>query len=135
MLAPVMSASVLNCGPVRVHQLQLGNMQNYQYILDNGEVAITVDAAWDIPKIRKYVEKMNLRLVGGLYTHGHFDHIGGAFPGSNGLPVQGAAELQDLPLYLGAKDIEAAELQTSSKWNPLMEGDKVPLLGDAVEIW
>lgn len=29
---------------------------------------------------------------------------------------------KDLPLYLGAKDIEAAELQTSSKWNPLMEG-------------
>ena len=36
-----------------------------RYILDNGEVAITVDAAWDIPKIRKYVEKMNLRPVEG----------------------------------------------------------------------
>lgn len=36
-----------------------------RYILDNGEVAITVDAAWDIPKIRKYVEKMNLRPVDG----------------------------------------------------------------------
>ena len=28
-------------------------------------MAITVDAAWDIPKIRKYVEKMNLRPVEG----------------------------------------------------------------------
>lgn len=32
-----------------------------RYVLDNGEVAITVDAAWDIPKIRQYVEKKQLR--------------------------------------------------------------------------
>ncbi|CAL1131422.1 unnamed protein product [Cladocopium goreaui] len=133
-----MSIAVLDCGPVRVHQLQLGPMSNYQYVLDNGKVAVTVDAAWDIPKIRRYVEKKELRLVAGLYTHGHFDHVGGKFPGSSEGPVQGALELQDLPLYLGVRDIEAAELQTqvaASKWHPLKEGDKVQLLGDDVQIW
>ncbi|CAK8987576.1 unnamed protein product [Durusdinium trenchii] len=138
LLSPALAASVLDCGALRVHQLQLGNMQNYQYVLDNGEVAITVDAAWDIGKIRRYIEKMDLRLIGGLYTHGHFDHIGGAFPGSSGPPVQGAAQLQDLPLYLGTNDIEAATLQTkldASRWHPLKEGDTLPLLGDRVQIW
>ena len=116
-----------------------------RYVLDNGKVAVTVDAAWDIPKIRRYVEKKDLRpaalsalplhhafnlfaplqsfmnlivsclcsrnwrfailciilhqlsppgrwrdirypvacrLVAGLYTHGHFDHVGGKFPGA-----------------------------------------------------
>eukprot|EP00913_Durusdinium_trenchii_P002731 g2527.t1 len=61
LLSPALAASVLDCGALRVHQLQLGNMQNYQYVLDNGEVAITVDAAWDIGKIRRYIEKMDLR--------------------------------------------------------------------------
>ena len=32
-----------------------------RYVLDNGKVAVTVDAAWDIPKIRRYVEKKELR--------------------------------------------------------------------------
>ena len=61
------------------------------------------------------------RLVAGLYTHGHFDHVGGSVPGSG--PVQGARELGEIALYLGQKDIDFAALQSGVKaWRPLQEG-------------
>ncbi|CAJ1395213.1 unnamed protein product [Effrenium voratum] len=135
LLGHAQGAAVLDCGGVHVHQLQLGQMANYQYIIDNGEVALTVDAAWDVPRIQRYLEKKELRLVGALYTHGHYDHLGGSVPGAGGVPIQGAKELEAAgqPLYLGSRDIEAATAQTglkASKWHPLREGDTVSLLPD-----
>eukprot|EP00931_Biecheleriopsis_adriatica_P010852 TRINITY_DN111915_c0_g1_i1.p1 TRINITY_DN111915_c0_g1~~TRINITY_DN111915_c0_g1_i1.p1 ORF type:complete len:278 (-),score=52.61 TRINITY_DN111915_c0_g1_i1:68-901(-) len=136
---PADTAAVLSCGgSLRVHQLSLGQMNNYQYLIDNGIDAVSVDAAWDISRIRRYVEKLGLRLVGGLYTHGHFDHTGGQMPGmSMGGSVQGAAEMQDLPIWIGAQDVAAAELQTGlgeKAWRAVRDGDSISVLGDHVEV-
>ncbi|CAE7248404.1 baeB, partial [Symbiodinium microadriaticum] len=82
LLAPAaaLGAAVLDCGSWRVHQLELGQMSNYQYVVDNGKEAVSVDAAWDVARLQRYLQKQNLKLIAGLYTHGHFDHIGGSVP-------------------------------------------------------
>ncbi|CAE7449987.1 gloB, partial [Symbiodinium pilosum] len=119
--------------------LELGQMANYQYVIENGKDAVSVDAAWDIGRLRRYAEKQGKKLVAGLYTHGHFDHIGGSTPGSASEPLPGALELRraKIPIFLGAGDIEAATLQTkldATKWKPLKEGDTLSLLGDDLPI-
>lgn len=131
---------MLSCGDgLRVHQLKLGQMANYQYVIDDGVDAVSVDAAWDIPEMKRYVEKLGLNLTGGLYTHGHFDHTGGQRPGGGGL-IQGAAELRqngDIPIWIGKGDIEAAELQTGVKhnaWTAVHDGDSLSILGDHVQV-
>lgn len=147
-IAGVDAAAVLNCSSrLRIHQLTLGTMQNYQYILDNGRDAVSVDAAWDVPRMRKYLNRQGLKLIGGLYTHGHFDHIGGQMPGMQMGRIQGASELRNLhgegvgppplPIWIGTDDIEAASLQTglgASTWTAVHEGDMLSILGEQVHI-
>merc|ERR1712135_10557 len=66
-------------------------MANYQYLLEDGQVAVTVDAAWSVPRIRRYADKLGVRVVGALYTHGHFDHVGGQVSGRPS--VEGASSV------------------------------------------
>eukprot|EP00933_Yihiella_yeosuensis_P006710 TRINITY_DN111468_c0_g1_i1.p1 TRINITY_DN111468_c0_g1~~TRINITY_DN111468_c0_g1_i1.p1 ORF type:complete len:340 (-),score=79.88 TRINITY_DN111468_c0_g1_i1:42-1016(-) len=137
---------LIKCGDFAVHQLALGPMKNYQYIIDNGRDAVTVDAAWDVPFLSKYMEAQKLKLVGSLYTHGHFDHVGNkaVFAKTEGQQhVQGAAELKQemrrnmhYPLWIGSNDLEAAEKQTgvhSAYWKTVKDGTTIPAL-DGVKI-
>lgn len=146
---PAYGAAVLDCGAgLRVHQLSLGSMKNYQYVLEHDRDAVTVDAAWDIPRIQRYVQSQGLNLVGALYTHGHFDHVGGQLPGAGGSQVQGAAELlksardqakadQPLPLWIGTADVDAATLQTGlnqKAWTAVREGESLEPLGSGARV-
>merc|ERR1712136_195888 len=66
-------------------------------------VAVTVDAAWSVPRIRRYADKLGVRVVGALYTHGHFDHVGGQVsgrPSVKGLPAFLVTSLQAARTFL-----------------------------------
>ncbi len=59
-----------------VHQLQVGNMQNFTYVLEDEETseAIILDPSWDLDEIKRIIEKNNLIIKYIVNTHHHFDH-------------------------------------------------------------
>ncbi|HKC79441.1 MAG TPA: MBL fold metallo-hydrolase, partial [Nitrosopumilaceae archaeon] len=61
---------------MKVHQIQVGNMQNFTYILEDedSDTAIVLDPSWDLEEIQKVIEKNNLKVKYIVNTHHHFDH-------------------------------------------------------------
>jgi len=61
---------------VKVNQIEVGNMQNFTYIIedDDSNVAIVLDPSWDIEELQKIIEKKNLEVKYIVNTHHHFDH-------------------------------------------------------------
>jgi hydroxyacylglutathione hydrolase len=61
---------------MKVHQIQVGNMQNFTYILEDEDTdtAIVLDPSWDLEEIQKIIEKNNLKIQYIVNTHHHFDH-------------------------------------------------------------
>lgn len=61
---------------MKVHQIQVGNMQNFTYILEDEDTdtAIVLDPSWDLEEIQKIIEKNNLKVKYIVNTHHHFDH-------------------------------------------------------------
>src|SRR5260370_26184980 len=61
---------------MKVHQIQVGNMQNFTYILEDEDTdtAIVLDPSWDLEEIQKVIEKNDLKVKYIVNTHHHFDH-------------------------------------------------------------
>lgn len=87
-------------------------MQNFVYLIGDARTreAVVVDAAWDVRGIRSYLANENMRLVGAVVTHYHFDHTGGTPPppfDQLGIKVPGVRELaveDKLPVYVNRND-------------------------------
>lgn len=61
-------------------QLEVGPMENFIYLIGDrakGE-CVMVDPAWDVKSVLKQAEDDGMKVVGGLVTHTHFDHVNGA---------------------------------------------------------
>jgi len=61
---------------MKVYQIEVGNMQNFTYILEDEDTddAIVLDPSWDIEEIQKVIDKNNLKVKYIVNTHHHFDH-------------------------------------------------------------
>ena len=61
---------------MKVHQLEVGGMQNFTYILEDEQTseAVIIDPSWDLDMILEVVEKNNLKIKYVINTHHHFDH-------------------------------------------------------------
>lgn len=59
-----------------VHQLQVGNMQNFTYVLEDEETreGIILDPSWDLDEIKQIIKKYSLTIKYIVNTHHHFDH-------------------------------------------------------------
>lgn len=59
-----------------VHQVEVGNMQNFTYVVEDEETseAIVIDPSWDLEKIMDIVQKNGLTVKYIVNTHYHFDH-------------------------------------------------------------
>lgn len=61
---------------MKVHQLQVGNMQNFTYILEDEKTgeAVLVDPSWDLDVVEQLITRNNLKIKYIINTHHHFDH-------------------------------------------------------------
>ena len=61
---------------MKVHQIQVGNMQNFTYILEDESTGegIIIDPSWDLDKIEKVIKRNDLKIKYIVNTHHHFDH-------------------------------------------------------------
>lgn len=59
-----------------VHQILVGNMQNFTYVVedDGTEEAIVIDPSWDLDKVQQIITRKNLNIKYIVNTHHHFDH-------------------------------------------------------------
>lgn len=64
---------------MKVHQIQVGNMQNFTYIVEDEESrqAILIDPSWDLIELEMIIKKNDLTIKYIVNTHHHFDHTRG----------------------------------------------------------
>eukprot|EP00928_Gymnodinium_smaydae_P076975 TRINITY_DN60080_c0_g1_i1.p1 TRINITY_DN60080_c0_g1~~TRINITY_DN60080_c0_g1_i1.p1 ORF type:complete len:298 (-),score=36.98 TRINITY_DN60080_c0_g1_i1:51-944(-) len=135
-------ATLVPCSEdLKIHQFSFGAMGNYQYLIQSGMRAVTVDAAWNISGILHYAKELGLELVGALYTHHHADHVGGRFNSRASDPtITGALDIaaSKVPLWIGAVDLKQASSTSGvalAKWTALSEGEVLrPFPGSQVEV-
>lgn len=60
-------------------QLEVGPMQNYIYLIGDRakRECLMVDPAWDVATVLEQAKKDDMKVVGALVTHAHFDHVNG----------------------------------------------------------
>lgn len=61
---------------MKVYQIQVGNMENFTYILEDEESgeAIILDPSWNLDEIQKEIVRRDLKIKYIVNTHHHFDH-------------------------------------------------------------
>jgi glyoxylase-like metal-dependent hydrolase (beta-lactamase superfamily II) len=61
---------------MKVYQLEVGNMQNFTYVLEDEETkeAVVIDPSWDLDLVIETIERNNLKVKYVINTHHHFDH-------------------------------------------------------------
>lgn len=61
---------------MKVHQIQVGNMQNFTYVVEDEETdeAIVIDPSWNLEQIEQIIQRNNLKIKYVINTHHHFDH-------------------------------------------------------------
>ena len=61
---------------MKVHQLQVGNMQNFTYIVEDEDTseAILIDPSWELVELELIIKKNDLKIKYIVNTHHHFDH-------------------------------------------------------------
>jgi glyoxylase-like metal-dependent hydrolase (beta-lactamase superfamily II) len=61
---------------MKVYQLEVGNMQNFTYVLEDDETkeAVIIDPSWDLDLVIETIERNDLKVKYVINTHHHFDH-------------------------------------------------------------
>ncbi|MFB5605819.1 MAG: MBL fold metallo-hydrolase [Nitrosarchaeum sp.] len=61
---------------MKVHQIQVGNMQNFTYVVEDEETdeGIVIDPSWDLDQVEQIIKRNNLKIKYIVNTHHHFDH-------------------------------------------------------------
>jgi glyoxylase-like metal-dependent hydrolase (beta-lactamase superfamily II) len=61
---------------MKVHQIQVGNMQNFTYIVEDEDTneAILIDPSWELVELELIIKRNDLKIKYIVNTHHHFDH-------------------------------------------------------------
>ena len=79
-------------------QMELGPMENFVYLVgskDTREVFV-VDPAWQVDTVLKAAKEEDLKIVGALVSHYHFDHTNG---------IEELLGALNVPIYVNKKDV------------------------------
>jgi hydroxyacylglutathione hydrolase len=59
-----------------VYQLEVGNMQNFTYVVEDEETkeSVVIDPSWDLDLVIEIIERNALKIKYIINTHHHFDH-------------------------------------------------------------
>lgn len=121
---------------MKVHQIQVGNMQNFSYIVEDegSSEAIIIDPSWDLIELEMIIKKHNLKIKYIVNTHHHFDHTLGneAMAESTKAPII-QHEFSELKHEITVKDgdfIEFGNSKLKVLHTPGHSPDSICLVGD-----
>ncbi len=121
---------------MKVHQIQVGNMQNYTYIVEDEETseAIIIDPSWDLVELELIIKRNNLKVKYIVNTHHHFDHTLGneAMAKSTGAKIiQHKASTLDHDIEISEGDkIKFGNSELTVIYTPGHSKDSICLVGD-----
>ncbi|MBI3253308.1 MAG: MBL fold metallo-hydrolase [Nitrosopumilales archaeon] len=121
---------------MKVHQLQVGNMQNFTYILEDEKTgeAVLVDPSWDLDAVEQLITRNNLKIKYIVNTHHHFDHTIGneAMTNTTGAKIiqHEASTLKHDIIVKGGDKIRFGESEVVVFHTPGHSKDSICLVGD-----
>jgi len=83
---------------MNIEVLELGPMANCTYLVSEANNALLIDPGWDMPYIEHTLTQKKLKLLGVLFTHGHFDHVKDCEPLLRAHHLQAYLEEKDVAL-------------------------------------
>lgn len=121
---------------MKVHQIQVGNMQNFTYVVEDEDTTegIIIDPSWDLDQIEQIIKRNNLKIKYIINTHHHFDHtLGneGMIKSTNAKIIQ--HEKSELKHDIAIKDGDVIEFGNSKLTilhTPGHSKDSMCLIGD-----
>jgi len=121
---------------VKVHQIQVGNMQNFTYVVEDDDTneGIVIDPSWDLDQIEQIITRNDLKIKYIVNTHHHFDHTLGneALAKSIGVKII-QHEVSELPHDITVKDGDVINFGNSELrvlHTPGHSKDSICLIGD-----
>ena len=79
-------------------QMELGPMENFVYLVGSKETreVFVVDPAWQVDTVLRVAKEEDLKIVGALVSHYHFDHTNG---------IEELLGALNVPVYVNKKDV------------------------------
>ena len=121
---------------MKVYQIEVGNMQNFTYVLEDEETeeAVIIDPSWDLDLVIDVMEKNNLKVKYIINTHHHFDHTIGndamvKSTGSKIIQHSASALKNDIRISDGDK-IKFGNSELTVVHTPGHSNDSICLIGD-----
>ncbi len=121
---------------MKVHQIQVGNMQNFSYIIEDEDTrnAIIIDPSWELVELEMIIKRNDLKIKYIVNTHHHFDHTLGneAMSESTKAPII-QHEYSELKHDISVKDgdfIEFGNSKLKVLHTPGHSKDSMCLIGD-----
>jgi glyoxylase-like metal-dependent hydrolase (beta-lactamase superfamily II) len=121
---------------MKVHQIKVGNMQNFTYIVEDEDTseAIIIDPSWELIELELIIKRNNLKIKYIVNTHHHFDHTLGneAMTESTKAPII-QHESSELKHDITVKDgdyIEFGNSKLKVLHTPGHSKDSICLIGD-----
>ena len=107
-------------------QMELGPMENFVYLVGSKKTreVFVVDPAWQVDTLLRTVKQEDLKIVGALVSHYHFDHTNG---------IEELLRSVDVPVYVNKKDLPYIDAQ-KNVLKPVESGAKVKAGGVEIEM-
>lgn len=88
-------------------QMELGPMENFVYLVGDAMTreVFVVDPAWQADTVLRVAKEEDLKIVGALVSHYHFDHTNG---------IEDLLESVNCPVYVNKKDVPYMEFASSA---------------------